>query len=73
MENILILPSSENEKNLLKALLKKMKVRFQTVDEDQYTLSDDEIADINTGLEDIENNRVVSSEDIRKMMGECLK
>lgn len=73
MENIIICPSSEQEKTLLQELLLKMRIKFQTVREEEVILTDEEIADIETGRRDIADGHFESSEQVRAMMKECLK
>lgn len=73
MEGFLIYPNSESEKTLLENLLSKMKISFEKIKDDKIVLSEEEIADIEEGLEDFENGKTFSSQEIRKMMQECLK
>ena len=73
MENILVFPSSEKEKSLIEELLQKMKVKFKNLKDDKVLLSEEEVKSIEEGLEDFENGNHISSEEVRKMMAECLK
>lgn len=73
MESIIIYPNTESEKKLLENLLKKMKISFEKKQDDQIVLTEEEIADIEEGLEDFENGKTFNSSDIRKMMQECTK
>lgn len=73
MESIIIYPNTESEKTLLENLLKKMKISFEKKQDDQIILTEEEIADIEEGLEDFENGKNFDNKDVRKMMLECTK
>lgn len=73
MESILIHPSTEVEKTLIENLLAKMKIAYEKLSDDKIVLSDEEIANIEKGLEDFENGKTYTSNDVRKMMEECIK
>ena len=73
MESIIIYPNTESEKTLLENLLKKMKISFEEKQDDQIILTEEEIADIEEGLEDFENGKNFDNKDVRKMMLECTK
>ena len=73
MESIIIYPNTESEKTLLENLLKKMKISFEKKQDDQIILTEEEIADIEEGLEDFENSKNFDNKDVRKMMLECTK
>ena len=73
MESIIIYPNTESEKTLLENLLKKMKISFEKKQDDQIILTEEEIADIEEGLEDFENGKNFDNKDVRKMMLECIK
>ena len=68
MESIIIYPNTESEKTLLENLLKKMKISFEKKQDDQIILTEEEIADIEEGLEDFENGKNFDNKDVRKMM-----
>ena len=73
MEIIIIYPNTESEKTLLENLLKKMKISFEKKQDNQIILTEEEIADIEEGLEDFENGKNFDNKDVRKMMLECTK
>ena len=73
MESIIIYPNTESEKTLLENLLKKMKISFEKKQDNQTILTEEEIADIEEGLEDFENGKNFDNKDVRKMMLECTK
>ena len=73
MESIIIYPNTESEKTLLENLLKKMKISFEKKQDNQIILTEEEIADIEEGLEDCENGKNFDNKDVRKMMLECTK
>ena len=73
MERINIYPNTESEKTLLENLLKKMKISFEKKQDNQIILTEEEIADIEEGLEDFENGKNFDNKDVRKMMLECTK
>lgn len=73
MESIIIYPNTESEKTLLENLLKKMKISFEKKQDDQIVLTEEEIADIEEGLDNFENGKTFSRSDVRKMMLECTK
>ena len=73
MECIIIYPNTESEKTLLENLLKKMKISFEKKQDNQIILTEEEIADIEEGLEDFENGKNFDNKDVRKMMLECTK
>ena len=73
MDSIIIYPNTESEKTLLENLLKKMKISFEKKQDDQIILTEEEIADIEEGLEDFENGKNFDNKDVRKMMLECTK
>jgi hypothetical protein len=73
MESIIIYPNTESEKTLLENLLKKMKISFEKKQDNQIILTEEEIADIEEGLEDFENGKNFDNKDVRKMMLECTK
>ena len=73
MESIIIYPNTESEKTLLENLLKKMKISFEKKQDNQIILAEEEIADIEEGLEDFENGKNFDNKDVRKMMLECTK
>lgn len=73
MESIIIYPNTESEKTLLENLLKKMKISFEKKQDNQIILTEEEIADIEEGLEDFENGKNFDNKDVRKMMLECIK
>lgn len=73
MESIIIYPNTESEKTLLENLLKKMKISFEKKQDNQIILTEEEIADIEEGLEDFENGKSFDDNDVRKMMLECTK
>ena len=73
MESIIIYPNTESEKTLLENLLKKMKISFEKKQDNQIILTEEEIADIEEGLEDFENGKNFDNKDARKMMLECTK
>ena len=64
---------TESEKTLLENLLKKMKISFEKKQDNQIILTEEEIADIEEGLEDFENGKNFDNKDVRKMMLECTK
>ena len=73
MESIIIYPNTESEKTLLENLLKKMKISFEKKQDTLIILTEEEIADIEEGLEDFENGKNFDNKDVRKMMLECTK
>ena len=73
MESIIIYPNTESEKTLLENLLKKIKISFEKKQDNQIILTEEEIADIEEGLEDFENGKNFDNKDVRKMMLECTK
>ena len=73
MESIIIYPNTESEKTLIENLLKKMKISFEKKQDNQIILTEEEIADIEEGLEDFENGKNFDNKDVRKMMLECTK
>ena len=73
MDSIIIYPNTESEKTLLENLLKKMKISFEKKQDNQIILTEEEIADIEEGLEDFENGKNFDNKDVRKMMLECTK
>ena len=73
MESIIIYPNTESEKTLLENIMKKMKISFEKKQDNQIILTEEEIADIEEGLEDFENGKNFDNKDVRKMMLECTK
>ena len=73
MESIIVHPANEVEKTLIENLLAKMKVAYERLKDDKVFLSEEEIADIEKGLEDFENGKTYTSSEVRKMMEECIK
>lgn len=73
MEGLIIYPVSQSDKKLIESLLLKMKISFEKIKDDQIVLSEDEIKDIQEGLDDLENGRTFTSDQVQKIMSECLK
>ena len=72
MENLIVYPENENQLKLLKTFLEEMKIRFKK-DSEVEELQDWQKRLIDEGLNDIEEGRFSSSQEVHKNALECLK
>ncbi|MEA4916930.1 DUF2683 family protein [Proteiniphilum sp.] len=60
METIIITPVNERQSNLVKSILKEMRIRFTShTDEKEIEVSAAEMEAIDRGLEDVKNGNVM--------------
>ena len=72
MENLIVYPENQKQLNMLKSLLKEMKIRFKSETE-IVELQDWQKKLVDEGLKDFEEGRFVSREEVTKKALECLK
>lgn len=77
MSSIILTSNDFNKISLIENLLSELKISFKKIDEvenkEVIILSDDEIEAIEQGEEEINNGDFISSEEVRKIMRECVK
>lgn len=74
MSTITLHNESENQLKLIEALLKEMKIEFEVSEElENQDLTDWQKELIDEGLKDIEEGRIISSEEVRKNSRLCIK
>lgn len=77
MSSITLTSNDFNKISLIENLLFELKISFKKIDEienkEVIILSDDEIKAIEQGEEEINNGDFISSEEVRKIMRECVK
>lgn len=77
MSSIILTSNDFNKISLIENLLSELKISFKKIDEienkEVIILSDDEIKAIEQGEEEINNGDFISSEEVRKIMRECVK
>lgn len=74
MSTITLHNESENQLKLIEALLKEMKIEFEVSEElENQDLTDWQKELIDEGLKDIEEGRIISSEEVRKNARLCIK
>ena len=67
MSTITLHNESENQLKLIEALLKEMKIEFEVSEElENQDLTDWQKELIDEGLKDIEEGKIISSEEVRK-------
>ena len=71
MENLIIYPENNQQLQILKSFLEEMKIRFES--EKIVELTDWQRKLIEEGLKDVEEGRVLSSEEVHKRALECFK
>lgn len=73
MESIIINPETQQESDLIKAMLKKMRMRFTAYnEEDEVEVSSDELEAIDKGLEDVRNGNVTSHDDAKRIFHDAI-
>ena len=74
MSTITLHNESENQLKLIEALLKEMKIEFEVSEElENQDFTDWQKELIDEGLKDIEEGRIISSEEVRKNSRLCIK
>ena len=74
MSTITFHNESENQLKLIEALLKEMKIEFEVSEElENQDLTDWQKELIDEGLKDIEEGKIISSEEVRKNARLCIK
>ena len=74
MSTITLHNESENQLKLIEALLKEMKIEFEVSEElENQDLTDWQKELIDEGLKDIEEGKIISSEEVRKNSRLCIK
>ncbi|HCN11038.1 MAG TPA: hypothetical protein DIS75_01660 [Chryseobacterium sp.] len=74
MSTITLHNESENQLKLIEALLKEMKIEFEVSEElENQDLTDWQKELIDEGLKDIEEGKIISSEEVRKNARLCIK
>ena len=71
MENLIIYPENKQQLQILKSFLEEMKIKFES--EKVEELTDWQRKLIEQGLKDVEEGRVLSSEEVHKRALECFK
>lgn len=72
MENLIVYPENERQVKVLKSLFEEMKIRFKSEIEIEE-LQDWQKRSIDEGLNDFEEGRTVSREEVSRKALECLK
>ena len=73
MSTITLHNESENQLKLIEALLKEMKIEFEVSEElENQDLTDWQKELIDEGLKDIEEGKIISSEEVRKNARLCI-
>ena len=74
MSTITLHNESENQLRLIEALLKEMKIEFEVSEElENQDFTDWQKELIDEGLKDIEEGKIISSEEVRKNSRLCIK
>ena len=74
MSTITLHNESENQLKLIEALLKEMKIEFEVSEElENQDITDWQKELIDEGLKDIEEGKIISSEEVRKNARLCIK
>ena len=74
MSTITFHNESENQLKLIEALLKEMKIEFEVSEElENQDLTDWQKELIDEGLKDLEEGKIISSEEVRKNARLCIK
>ena len=74
MSTITLHNESENQLKLIEALLKEMKIEFEVSEElENQDFTDWQKELIDEGLKDIEEGKIISSEEVRKNSRLCIK
>lgn len=76
MYNIVITPNNSEEFSLIEKMLVKMNVAFQKVsakNSNEVILSEEEITAIKKGDTDFEKAKVFHSDEVRKIMSQCVE
>lgn len=73
MENLIIYPENKQQLQILKSFLEEMKIKFESESEKIVELTDWQRKLIEDGLKDVEEGRVLSSEEVHKRALECFK
>ena len=74
MSTITLHNESENQLKLIEALLKEMKIEFEVSEElENQDLTDWQKELIDEGLKDLEEGKIISSEEVRKNARLCIK
>jgi predicted transcriptional regulator len=73
METIIITPGNERQSNLIKSMLKEMRIRFTSLTEDHETeVSAAETEAIDRGLDEVKNGYVMSHSDAKKIFHDAI-
>jgi predicted transcriptional regulator len=73
MEKIVITPRNERQSNLVKSMLKEMRIRFTShTDENEIEVSTAEIEAIDRGLEEVKNGNVMSHSEAKKIFHDAI-
>ena len=73
METIIITTGNERQSNLVKSMLKEMRIHFTThTDENEVDVSAAELEAIDRGLEDVENGNVMSHSKAKKIFHDAI-
>lgn len=73
METILINTDSPKQSNLIKELLREMRIHFTTyTNEEEVEVSAAELEAIDKGLEDVANGSVISHQEAKKIFHDAI-
>lgn len=73
MEKIVITPRNDKQSNLVKLMLKEMRIRFTSqTEENEIEVSAAEMEAIDRGLEDVKNGNVMSHNDAKKIFHDAI-
>ena len=73
MDTIIVTPENEKQSNLVKSMLKEMRIRFTShTDENEIEVSPAEMEAIDRGLEDVKNGNVMSHSKAKKIFHDAI-
>lgn len=73
METIIITPGNERQSNLVKSMLKEMRIHFTSqTDENEIEVSAAEMEAIDRGLEEVKNGNVMSHSKAKKIFHDAI-
>jgi predicted transcriptional regulator len=73
METIIITPENERQSNLVKSMLKEMRIRFTShTEEREIEVSSAEMEAIDSGLEEVKNGKVMSHSEAKKIFHDAI-
>jgi predicted transcriptional regulator len=73
METITITPGNERQSNLIKSMLKEMRIRFTSYTEErEIEVSAAEMEAIDSGLEEVRTGQVMSHDEAKKIFHDAI-